>query len=534
MSNPQIALEPSPSIQDSLGMVLRNLQGMWRFRWLALAAAWAMALCIWIFVYMMPDTFKASARVYVDTDSVLRPLLRGLTVENDVESDVSVMTRIMTSRPILEEVVRQADLDLTIETPLQMEGLLSSLAKRIEISGSLDNLYEITFVDVSREKALNVVRKLLDTFVSNTLGSGYDDAQQAGRALEKEIADYERRLTVAEDRLTEFKRKNVGMMPGDGGDYYDQLQRALEARAHARDLARVAEQKVASVERRLEGEDPVVGIMSSGIGAFGSGRGTSVDGPIASAEQQLNELMQVYTEKHPAVVRTNALLDDLRQQRRAELAKMPDRGEASGPLESNPVYQNLRIQHNNLVVERSSLREDLAAKEAEVERLEGLVDVIPQIEGELARLNRDYDVVKDRYETMLARWEDLQTAKRVSSGTDGVQFRVIDPPFSPTAPAGPNRTLFIIAGLIVALGAGGGLAFALNLFSPVYLSSKELASTGIPVLGSVGTLLSEDGIAGRYRSNMVMASAAAGLVVAAVVVIAFSEAGSEVVRRLTA
>ncbi len=68
-----------------------------------------------------------------------------------------------------------------------------------------------------------------------------------------------------------------------------------------------------------------------------------------------------------------------------------------------------------------------------------LVDVIPQVEAELNRLNRDYDVVKARYSQMLQRWEDLQTGKRVKTGTDQVQFRIINPPFAPIDPDGPPR-----------------------------------------------------------------------------------------------
>src|SRR5262249_31364227 len=158
--------------------------------------------------------------VFVDTDNVLRPLLRGLSVETDVMSDVSVMSRTMVTRPNLERVVRETDLDLKARSPGELEGLLRSLESRIQISASRENIYTIKFTDRNRDGAVKVVRTLLDSFVEETLGTGQEDSQQAEQALAAEIKDYERRLVESEDRLKEFKRQNVGMMPNEHGDYY--------------------------------------------------------------------------------------------------------------------------------------------------------------------------------------------------------------------------------------------------------------------------------------------------------------------------
>ncbi len=134
----------------------------------------------------------------------------------------------------------------------------------------------------------------------------------------------------------------------------------------------------------------------------------------------------------------------------------------SNPLDINPVYQSLKIQRSKVEVELASLRAELADKQARVDRLKKMVDVIPQVEAELNRLNRDYDVVKARYGQMLQRWEDLQTGKRVKTGTDQVQFRIINPPFAPVDPAGPPRALYFIGAFVGSLGAGLGFCSSMN------------------------------------------------------------------------
>ena len=81
-----------------------ELRGAWRFRWLAMAAAWVVCLGGWLFVFAMPDMYEATAKVYVDTRSVLGPLLDKLTVRTDVDSQLTLVRQAMLGRPQLEQL----------------------------------------------------------------------------------------------------------------------------------------------------------------------------------------------------------------------------------------------------------------------------------------------------------------------------------------------------------------------------------------------------------------------------------------------
>lgn len=525
-------------VQELLNLALRYARGMWRFRWIALGSAWIVCIGAWVLIYLMPDRFQASARVYVDTQNVLRPLLRGLSVETDVLSDVAVMTRVMVSRPNLERVSRELDMDIAAQTPQQYEQLLSSLESRVTVARDRENIYQITFTDHNRKIALGVVDSLLESFVEQSLGSGQEDSAQAERALQKEIEDYERRMAEAEDRVKEFKRKNVGMMPNEYGDYYDQLQRALSELDSARQAVTVSERQRTVIIRQLEGEEPTFGLLSPVFGAAGTGNPqvSSLDAQIHSLEQRRTDLLVEFTEKHPEVVRIDSLLQDLRSRRRDELAAMPPVEEAprpaASPLDLNPVYQNLKIQLSNIEVLLASQRETLEAWEAKVAELQRMVDVIPQVEAELSRLNRDYNVVRERYQAMLERWEDLQTARRVRSGTDEIQFRIIDPPFASSIPVGPPRVLYLVMSFAFALGVGGGVAFLLNLIKPVFHASRDLADLGFPVLGSVARSESPQDRKRRWREKLYLSGAAACLVASLIAVVVFAESASALIRQI--
>ena len=81
--------------------ILDEIRGAWRFRWHGMAVAWGVCLLGWAYVIHIPDVFEASTRVYVDTQSALRPLLKGLAVEPDVDSDLAVVRQALLSRPRL-------------------------------------------------------------------------------------------------------------------------------------------------------------------------------------------------------------------------------------------------------------------------------------------------------------------------------------------------------------------------------------------------------------------------------------------------
>src|SRR5262245_49914397 len=122
-------------MKEVFGQILLYVRGAWRFRWYALALSWGLAVAGWAFVLAMPDVYESTARVYVDTDSVLKPLLNGLAVNTDVANRVNMMSRVMMGRPNLERVARETDLYLRAGNQEQMEQLVTSLGNQIHLEG---------------------------------------------------------------------------------------------------------------------------------------------------------------------------------------------------------------------------------------------------------------------------------------------------------------------------------------------------------------------------------------------------------------
>ena len=113
-------------------MLLLYARAMWRRRWYAAIVAWLIAAAGWTFVTMLPNSYETQTRIYVDTNSMLGPLLKGIAVDYNVLSIVDLMERTLLSQPNLEKVVRMADLDASGEGT---EDLIADLRRRISITG---------------------------------------------------------------------------------------------------------------------------------------------------------------------------------------------------------------------------------------------------------------------------------------------------------------------------------------------------------------------------------------------------------------
>jgi len=528
--------ENDPIFRNALTQLEAYARGMWRYRWRAVIAMWAISIIGWIAVYLMPPVYEAKARIFVDTENALRPLLRGIASSTSVLNEVTVVTREMLSRPNLAEVARTTDLDLRARDADEFEELLTGLGNKIQVDGSRDNIFTISYQDVDRAKAVAVVDALVTTFVEKSLGAERTDSSQAKSFLQAQLAEYEGRLTAAENRLAAFKRENVAFMPDQQGDYFARLQALESGLDTTRDQLNLAEQRRAELLRQLEGEEPVFGLMPSMAPGTGGGYSSA---KIRQLEVELEELRLQFTDKHPRITQILETIEFLKEEEQRERAEAAAGGTdasftGSAPLEMNPVYQNMRIQLSNTEVEIAALRGKLRQEQREVTELQRAVDTVPQVEAELARLNRDYGVVRTKYEQLLTQLETASIGEDVEASIDDVQFRIIDPPFSELRPAGPKRKLFVSGVLFVAMGIGAALAFLLDQIHPVFFASRDVtAIAGLPVLGSVSLILSAEDRKEKWRGRLMFALAVILLIGCFAMVSLFSEYASPLLRNAT-
>jgi polysaccharide chain length determinant protein (PEP-CTERM system associated) len=471
-------------MQETIAQIFSFIWGIWRFRWLALLVAWVIALAGWLFVQQMPEAYVATARVYVDTSNVLRPLLQGLAIQPNTQQRIGMMSRTLLSRPNIEKVTRMTDLDLQVNTDRQKEELLDRLSNSISLNGDRTNpsLYTIEVQDEDRETAKRITQALLTVFIESNLTEKRQSSSGAQDFLDDQIDEYEQRLVEAEDRLAAFKQRHVGILPGEGGGYYARLNEAKQELSAAQLQLSEAKNRRSELNRQIEGEEPV--FLASGVRASSS----PLDARIQTLSAQKDALMAKYTNRHPEVRQINALIAELKREKQRELdrARSGDFADAFTSLSSSPVYQGMRSMLAETDAQVAELSVRVREYERRVQELNEMVDRVPVIEAELKQLDRDYSVISEQHQELLQRREAAKLSEDVEQKATDVTFRVIDPPFVPSRPSEPNKLLLNSIILLGALGIGAGLALLASLIKPVIVDQQSLTKlTGLPLLGSV-------------------------------------------------
>ena len=454
-------------------LLLTHLKAIWRYRWYAVVSAWLIASGGWTVIYLIPDRYQAWARVYVDTQSMLRPLLSGLAVQPNVDQMVSMMSRTLVSRANVEKVIRMTDLDVGLETPDDREKLVAHLSRELYVRsagpGKLNtNLYTIAYSDRNPDLAKRIVQSLLTIFMEGPTGDKRMDSDSARDFIDEQLKGYGEKLVAAEHAVTEFKRRHQGLMPGEGRGYYARLSDARIALRQATLALREAENSRDAIKRQLAGDK---------IGAY-----SELDARIRALEQKLDGLRLIYTEQHPDIVAIVRIIAQLKEQKAAEdkMEKPPS------AARQGPVYQQLTVALASAEANVAAMRARVTEYDFRYNELQAVADALPQIEAEHAQLTRDYEVIKSRYDKLLERRESAQISGDVEASNAVMGFRVIDPPRVPKTPSAPNRPRLMSLVLLAAVGGGLGIAFLLSQLRPTFGDERRLREvSGMQVLGTI-------------------------------------------------
>ncbi|MEY4760424.1 MAG: hypothetical protein RLZZ200_280 [Pseudomonadota bacterium] len=489
-------------MKEFLEYLFDEVRSAWRFRWPALAVAAVVAVVGWLIVFALPDRYEARAAIFVDTRTALKPVLQGLTMEQDVNTQLNYVRQSLFAGDQLERIARDSGvLSVSDRDPRKMATVLTEFGKRFVLdvksaSGrenerdAAGSVYSFSYQDDNRARSLKVVDTVLNAFIKETLGGKREGAENAQKFLETQLKDYEERLRTAEDKLAAFKKTNVGLMPSEQGGYFGQLQMEIDAARKAENDLSVAIARRAEIARQLRGDSVVTATASPSPSARAGQPGSDTQSRINEAQARLDDLLLRYTDKHPDVMSARATLAELKSRREVEIENLR-RGDASAVassgVSSNPVYQSIQLQLNQADVEIASLRGQLGQHRSKAAELKNRLDVAPQVEAQYAQLNRDYEVNKAQYTAMLANYEKARLGEQADNA-GSVRFEIVQPPLAPYAPVSPMRFVLLLGALVGALALGGGLAWLLHMLAPVVGSSASLQSlTDLPVLGVVST-----------------------------------------------
>ena len=445
--------------------------------------AWLIAPAAWLVIINLPDQYKAEAQIFVDTQSQLKPLLQGLTVDTDPDTQIRMIAKTLKARPILKQVVEDSDLSLYIETDDDYENFYQLLNKKLKLKAARkENLFNLSFQFHDPVIAKTVLDSVIKIFVERTLGENRTEGDSARRFLQSQVDDYEQRLRSADQALTQFKRKYAGLLPTDGGSFQSMLNRQNMQLSSAQLELQQLLTRLSSAKSQLSSEPKYLSAVSQTGEIY-----TQYDARLLQQKGLLDELSLKYTDNHPDIIELKRKIKELTKLQQTEIKskKRNNRKPHSGST-INPLYQELKLLVSQYSADIASQQVKVQNLKSKTEELNLRKDKMPQVEAELLDLTRGYSITKNKYEELLVRKETADLAQQADRNAEEIQFKIIDPPRIPLSPVGPKRLLFIVMAMLAALGAGVGLAFVLNQINPVISNTKELAQiAGVPVFGTV-------------------------------------------------
>lgn len=499
---------------------LSYLSGIYLYRWYAIAVAWVACVIGWASVAAMPDQYKAEAKVYIDTDNIMDPLLKGLTVTLDSSQEIAIMLKTLITRPTLEQVIHLTNPNANSLTPSQLEDQVERLQANISISQlETKNYYQIAYVDSDGSTATSVAQALLSILQNNKVGSTRLNMDDARSFINKKVSEYENRLSEADKRRADFKAANLDILSkGNAGGRIDSTEAAVEQATKDYNSA-VARRD--SVKAQLESTPKNVPVDERMfLGATIPAPATGILAPTAArppgnillrlqqAQAALDELRSRYTDSHPDVIAAKKLVSQLD----AELSSGPKDGDtdakpAATLMVPNPVYIQLQAkiseEEANVAVQRQRLTtatRDLEQAKREASRA---IDVVTKYD----ELDRDYGNVEATYKQLLQSRESANLSQARDDQDEGITFRVLEPPQKPESPTAPNRMMLNSIILLIGLGSGVSVAILLTLNASRLISTDDIVALfEIPVLGTVTRLPDLEPRVGKRIAGLALAA----------------------------
>lgn len=497
---------------DPIRLLIRQyINAAWRRRWTGVIVAWLVCACGWAAVAFIPNEYESSARLYVDADAVLTPLLNGIAADSAPASQLELIQRTLLSRPNLEKVISKTDLDLTVANPSDRERLIRQLSGDIRVVPQTRNLFTITYRDKSPKLAHDVVQTLLTIFVESATGGNRTDMENARRFLEHQISSYEQQLRAAEKRRADFRVKYMDVLPNDMSPSSFGVEQSRSQVKQLEGQLQDATSKRNALKKEVD-QTPNLLVVEN---TASSGNLAAGGGPtrLAQAEQQLRELMLRDTEQHPDVIAQKKLI--------AELKASPDKANApvtptANPNDvkrsvPNPIYDNLKVKLVDADAQLASLQRQLDEANQVKDRLEKLQREQPGLLAEFQNMDRDYGVLRKNYEELLSRLQAANIAQAADTQADKVKLQIVDPPEIPRIPVAPNRVLLVSAVLVSGIGAGFVIVLLLGQLDRSFNTVDDLRGLGLPVLGGISVIRNRS-IFRRLMLFMRFASAVAVLV----------------------
>jgi polysaccharide chain length determinant protein (PEP-CTERM system associated) len=472
--------------------------------------------------------YSTSTTIVVVPQRVPEAYVRS-TITGDIDERIRGIWQEVTSRTNLERIIEQFNLYPETRERLPMETVVEAMRKKIQIDSpttARTNAYILSYEGADPILITKVVNALANVFIEENLKLREIQARGTAEFLSEELEKVYRELKHREEELKQYKTEHMGELPEQRDSNLAMLQRLNEEIETLQENIRSAEDRKLLLQRQIAEEKSNLSMAANLAGSQGtvSQAPTTLEG----LRERLESLRTRYTDTHPDVVTVKKLIAKLeREQGIQSLAS--DKGGAEVSMESgspvdtggpvNAVIVGLKYQLKGLEFDIKAIREASDKVRKQIVVYQTRIENTPKREQELVDLTRDYDNLRLSYENLMTRKIEAEQAAALERRQKGEQFRVIDPARIPETSFKPDVKKILAMTLLLAAGAGLGLALGREYLSKAFYDPEDVKKAlNISVLACVPLLLT-DAEKQRRRQNDLYLGICAGAGYALVIVL---------------
>lgn len=496
------------------------LHSVWTRRWLVLAVAWGICILGWLAIASIPNRYDSRARLLVDINEIVPADSQSGPYADRAQIDQIRET--LTSARNLEKVAVTTGMLPAGAGEREKAGAVAMLQKNIKVVPQQENIFEITssigvgsLSDADNAKlASGVLDSLITVFRDEQLRGGRMTAREGLKFLDAQLADREKALGEVEARRAAFEAKNIGLISSGTGSPGQRIDAARAELGQIETQLAAAQGSLAAANGQMASTPATINVP--GMGGVGGGVARQ---QLAGAQNELSSMRaRGLTDAHPDVIALKSQI--------ASLKAMADRegaGGGGGGNTQNPAYATLQAMRAERQATVAALSSRKAQLTADINRITTAQIQNPGVAAEYERINGEYTALKAQYDRLMAQREQVRMRGEVQTETDAIKIELLDPPTKPTAPAAPNRPLFLALVLFAGIGGGIGTAFGLGQVRTSYATAAKLErASGLPVIGSITEVVTPDRHADR-KKKLVWLAGGSGALVALFVLLLIAE-----------
>jgi polysaccharide chain length determinant protein (PEP-CTERM system associated) len=438
--------------------------------------------------------YKSSATILVQRQSLPTAYVRSTITANTRERINTIRAKV-TSRTNLEDLITEFELytsDDPSEPGINMGKKITTMRSNIGfLIPRVGQSFSISFTHSNPRKAMEVINALVLDFIQENRLQKKDESVGTTEFLGGELQRVETLLEERELALTTYKQAHMGGLP-------EQLSTNLAMRGQLL-------QKIESIERSLDQANSQKIMLQGQISTFKSvvgfdplislepDNGITSSSELIKLKEELRNLRLRYTKNHPDVIKLRRKIALLEEEQEApsaneETAVANDIAPTSGGLVDTQ-FSGLELQLASIDQTIKDLRAQKLKIEQENRRLDKLIADTPKGKLDLINLERDYNAIKQQYNSLLSKKLDSDLVTSMEKQEKGTGFKVTSPANRPTKPVSPNIPRIILMAALAGLAVGFGLALGMEYIDQSFRDYKELGEfLQLPVLAVIPQL----------------------------------------------